>query len=296
MKKRIFIQFRFNAGEVLSYLPKKLAYKVENIIKKSNIYSSVQLYDEPLYDEMMKNNLIINNKSIIRLIRENIVLTKEDVKEEKFYEFVIETEEIELISDPKHYYKIKIECKYCGRDIWTQYKDLEIKKTINNCISVTNNSELLISKNIQELFIKNNIKNIGFRKTNNKKIIQMLLIKRSQMQENKFIIKESLCKKCGKPRIVKFENTNNVSLFNGLANAPRIEKDPIIYLKTAVKDISFTNYSFGTIGRIPEGVPSDKNYYDYSYRMSQPKIIISGKLANILYQEGCQGFRLIPCE
>ena len=276
------IQFGFSASKVLHELPDEIVNCIHSRIKEDTIFCSIELReDDPLYDELVNANILIGNTSLIRLVREYVALGMDDIVDAGYYELLIDTEEVNIVN-PSKYYNITEECKYCGRYVWTQVKDLEIDKDVKKPIGITNNSELLLSTDFQQQLVRANINNIGFRKTNKSNTVQLVLNNKSKLYKSSLLIEEGICSKCGKPRIQKYEKTNGVSLFSGISNKPRIEYFAILKLKNAVSDISFLDYEFGTLGRIPEGTSAPKDPFDFSFDTKFPKIVVSGKFAKML--------------
>jgi hypothetical protein len=298
MNISIYIQFNFLRDEVISYLPQKILNAIGDIIKNNKRFSSLTLERKDwIYNELLNNNIIKNNKNIIRLIREYESIDYNDINEKSYYELKLDSEddhEVDLLLDPSNYYNLNLECEHCGRYNWMQKSDIHLKKDIKNNIEETNNGEIVILKQFMDIMKNNNILNVNYRKTNKDNIFQVSINEHAIIEKNNMFIEQDFCSICNKPRIVKYEDTNKVSLFDSNKSKPRIERTPILAVKHINGDISYSNFEFGTIGRIPEGAPVI-NKKEFTYKTSWKNIIISGRFGKLLFETKTKGFRLIRC-
>ncbi len=294
MKSEYSIQFRVKSDEVIANLPISIRDSVKKIIQNDNMFSSIRLEEtSEIAKILVKNEIQLGNESLIRLIRYHEFVEFNDIIDSKHYELKFISEEVALKRDPIYYYNTIVECEKCGRSIWIQSEKLELKRNIKNNLNITNNGEIIVNIKTRDL-LSVDAENIDFRETNLRDAFQIITLKASLVKNNSFIVERDYCSKCNKPRIVKYENTNNVDLFDEKNDTPRIEKIARLDLVDFIPDISFSNYEFGTLGWIPEGAPQINNFKDRKYKTAFPKIIVSGKIAKLLLKYN-SNILLQPC-
>lgn len=299
MIKNKTIQFRYKKDIIIKLLPSFVKERIKSIIKDGKFYASIYINNhDPDYDNVNELNIFCNNKSIIRLIQETIELEYMDIIDNNYYELYIcsDREEIKLIKDPISYYNINIECESCGRYLWIQKNDLSINKEISYSIDETNNGELLVLENFIDDLKLLKCNGIEFRKTNMIATNQLIIKNISEIKNNSYYKEFDICNICQKPRIVKYENSNGVDMFDEANNKAKIETSPILELQKVEGHISLTNVEFGTLGRIPEVLDYKINPYDFSFKTSHKKIIISGIVAKLLFKNKKHNFRILPCK
>lgn len=298
MKINSFIQFRFPWEQVVNHLSKEIIDKIIDTTDTKNRFPSCKTTNKEIIELIKKSNKIIEGNSLVRGIREELQLEPNDISENDYYEFhyfkSFTKEALKLKTDPANYYSIEIECKQCGRFIWKQERNLEVKGKITNPMEVTENGEILISVKFKER-LSNNIENVEYRKIDNLDAWQLISNETVEIIDinNPYINSKSICSNCKKPRILVYENSNKVNLFTPPYDVPRIEKTPVLLLKEMKGDFAFTNLEFGTLGRIPEESPPISKE-EFTYKTSWPKIVISGKLCKILFEENIQNLIVTP--
>jgi len=296
MKTDLTIQFSVPFQHLKDHLTFSLWESLTELVTSTSRYSSLTLpISDPRVEIIQKENKLVHGNSLIRMIRETINLEDSDINLLESYVLLPASQsddEIALVGDKSSYYKIETECFECGRFKYEQCKNLRIAKSINAEFDETEYGDLIVSDRIKMAISNDGFIGLSFRRIDNTMDWWQLEADTTRRVHipGSTIVEREICKACGKPRIVAFENTNRVSLFESSQPVPRIEKTPVLAVENAVGDLSKTAIEFGCIGRRNEGAPPITHHF----RSSKPMWVISGRLGKRLFQLIKGGFRLLP--
>ncbi len=301
MKTKTRIQFSKKWNILDKYLPSDIAGALKNLINPTLKFPSVTLNSQDeLAISLRKINIIVDGRSILRLIREIVRIEETDIKEDGAYDFMpgsSQDEEVKLEGDPADYYELHVECEHCGRYKWIQKSDLQLKMSMNLDIDESESGEILISDRLKKVFDNEKLNGFTYRKVIAEKSIWQLMPHGQAVvkKPNEYLKGKNNCTFCGKPRILVYEDTNGIELFKPPYDIPRIERTPVLLLQNMPGDFSVTDLEFGTLGRLPEG-SSQVQAKEFTHKTSNAKWVVSGKLCKILYEKKVKGFELSPAQ
>lgn len=295
------IVFRMDWQKTAKHLAPKIVEKITETINPGRDQSSIYLNSQDEITSLLKKvNIIINGQSLISLIRERIRVDEPDILLDNYYELqpysdTIDVEKMKVFGNPSGYYDRHIECEHCGRYQWKQNKDLVLRNKMVNDFAQTDNGEILFSNRLKMITEKSKLQGFSFRRlAQDRNVWQLIPSKTATIKiPNKFLKEINKCTVCGKPRLLRYEDTNDKELFKPPYDRPRIERTPIVELQDITGDFSATELEFGTSGIRQEGSPPI-NVLDFPYKRTNPKYFLSGKMCKVLLRAKVKSFEIIP--
>lgn len=296
MNQKVFVQFAFPLEKIKKFLDKILSKEIIQNIQVGMFPSIILEKSTAEAKELQNLNVLLEGKHIIRLIRNIVELKEDDINLNDFYELrpaATSESELNLKEKPSYYYNLELECIRCGRYKWEQTKDFEIARRPKLELDETHGGELILSKRLSTILKQEKISKIEFRKLKNFPDYMQIVVKEKAtvILPNNSVIERDNCALCGLPRIIAFERSNGKSLFTPPFDVPRIEKIPKLYVNSIATEIAQTNIEFGTLGRFHDN-ETGLTKYEFPYKTSKPKWVVSGRLVKILYREKIRDFQI----
>jgi hypothetical protein len=123
------IQFAYPWESVRHALVSELAAAVEPRIKKGRHFCSITLpCDDPLVEGLLEQPIVLEGRSLIRLVRDDIRVERADLDLSECFELIVAPDtdsEVRLSKEPSCFYELSLECRVCGRWSWIQTEDLQ---------------------------------------------------------------------------------------------------------------------------------------------------------------------------
>jgi len=300
MKKILSFQFSKPKSDLEHYLGKPLFNAIRSKITTSLNYSRVTLPATlNIHRELFAKNIAINGSSLIRCIVEEFIYEEQDVKSDAAYVLFPSfnsDKEIRLIGGQSKYFKCEYSCEICGQVYYSQTSNLSIVSGKRFELDLLETGDLIISSRLKALITENSLSGIYFRAIDNEPDFWQVKSDVTAIveTENPHIQKIDLCMECGHYRIYAVSNTNGVDMLHGPKPTPCIRWVPVLPIKSLPGDFAKTHIEFGTIGRRPSGGPLLDPWQYSQSRSSNPKWLVSGRFAKLLFSSNIKGFNLAP--
>lgn len=296
MKTSVTIQFAFPRDLVLREFVGDVRSKLQ--AELDDINSVEWDADDPLTSEVVAGNRFIQGRRLIRLLRFNTIAGPEELSDEDVFELLPAPERdsgLKLYAPPISFYRLQDVCVACAKAKWIQQKDLSLVEAPQTDIDLTENGEVIVNENVRRLIDGQGLTGVSFRPVLYEATIyyQMLPTVPARVVPPSPIQEYDHCSVCESPRTRALKASNGVDLYSPDNTETFEEQTPVLHVSDMPADLCFTDLEFGTLGRRPEGAPP-VDPYDFPYRASFPRWIISNAFAQILFDNVISGFHVLP--